>query len=93
VLKEKQGKQVLKELYPFNELKKHHVVDSEGEKIGKIYNLEIPIEKLRQYKVWKLLVKTGFKERRIRISPKEIKEIMDDIRLVKTIENYQDSNE
>ncbi|MGA1821558.1 MAG: PRC-barrel domain-containing protein [Thermoplasmatota archaeon] len=87
------SKQVLKEMYPFNELKKHHVVDSDGEKIGKIYNLEIPIEKLRQYKVWKILVKTGFKERRIRISPKEIKEIMDDIRLAKTIEHYQESDQ
>lgn len=85
-------KQVLKEMYPFNELKKHHVVDKDGQKVGKIYNLEIPIEKLRQYRVWKLLVKTGLKERRIRISTKEIKEIMDDVRLVKTLEHYQKSD-
>jgi sporulation protein YlmC with PRC-barrel domain len=86
-------KQVLKEMYPFNELKKHHVIDKDGEKVGKIYNLEIPIEKLKQYKVWKLLVKTGLKERRIRISTKEIKEVMDDIRLARTVEHYKESGD
>ncbi|MFO8051041.1 MAG: PRC-barrel domain-containing protein [Thermoplasmatota archaeon] len=74
--------------YPFEELKKHNVVDSEGEKIGKIYNLEIPFEKLKTFKVWKVLIKTGFKDRRLRINTSEIAEVMDDINLAKTKKEY-----
>ena len=53
------------------------------------YNIEIPVEKLEEYKVWKLLIKVGIKERRLRISPSEIKEIMEDINLSKSEEEYK----
>jgi sporulation protein YlmC with PRC-barrel domain len=78
-----------KEMYPFDELKKHQVLDSEGEKVGKIYNLEIPFEKLKTFKVWKVLVRTGISERRLRLNTSEIVEIMDDVRLAKKEEDYQ----
>lgn len=82
-----------KSSYPFEELKKHDIVDSENEKIGKIYNLEIPFEKLKTFKVWKVLIKTGFKDRRLRLNTSEISEIMDDIKLAKTKEEYSGEEE
>lgn len=77
-----------KNSYPYEELKKHNVVDSEGEKIGKVYNLEIPFEKLKTFKVWKVLIKTGFKDRRLRLNTSEITKVMDDINLSKTKDEY-----
>jgi len=81
----------MKERYSFDELKKHDVVDSEGDKVGRIYNLEIPFEKLKAFKVWKVLIKTGISERRLRLNPSEITEIMEDIKLAKTEDEYQGS--
>jgi hypothetical protein len=39
--------------------------------------------------VWKILIKTGLKERRLRIRPQEIYEVMDQIKLHGPLENYQ----
>ncbi len=80
-----------KKLYPYDELQKVHVVDSEGEKVGKITSLEIPYEKLKKFKVWKILIKTGLKDRRLRLAPAEIGKVMEEIHLVKTLENYQET--
>ncbi|MGA1819417.1 MAG: PRC-barrel domain-containing protein [Thermoplasmatota archaeon] len=82
-------KHPMRERYPFDELKKHTVFDSDGEKVGKIYNLEIPFEKLKTFKVWKVLIKTGISERRLRLNPSEIVEIMDEIKLARTEAEYQ----
>lgn len=79
----------MKERYPFEELSKHAVLDSEGEKVGKIYNLEIPFEKLKTFKVWKVLIRTGMTERRLRLNTSEIVEIMDEIKLAKAESEYQ----
>ncbi len=76
------------DMYSFHDLKKHHVVDRNGEKVGKIYHLEVPIEKLKNFKVWKVLIKVGFKERRLRISPREITDVVGDVKLRGTIESY-----
>jgi sporulation protein YlmC with PRC-barrel domain len=78
-----------KNMYPYDELTKRNVVDSDGQKVGKIYSLEIPYHKLGTLKVWKLLIKTGIKDRRLRISPTEVHEVMDDINLRKNIDFYQ----
>ncbi len=83
-------KEPTRNLYPYDEIQKRHVLDCDGEKIGKIYSLDIPYEKLKAFKVWKLLIKTGFKDRRIRISPDEIKNVMNDINLNKKLEEYQE---
>lgn len=83
----------VKQQYPFEELKKHHVVDRHGEKVGKIYNLEIPFEKLKTFKVWKVLIKTGIKDRRLRLPPSEITEVMDVIHLRGTEEEYSEKME
>ncbi|MBN1539764.1 MAG: PRC-barrel domain-containing protein [Candidatus Thermoplasmatota archaeon] len=83
------GERPMKERYPFEELGKHAVLDSEGEKVGRIYDLEIPFEKLKTFRVWKVLIKTGMTERRLRLNPSEIVEIMDQIRLAKAESEYQ----
>lgn len=77
-----------KVLYPMDELKKLHVLDKDGGKVGKLYNLEVPYEKLKNFNVWKVLIKTGFKDRRLRLSPAEISEVMTEIRLKKAENEY-----
>lgn len=79
----------VKGLYPVDKLMSVHVVDKEGKKVGKIYNLEIPYEKMRKLKVWKLMIRTGIKERRLRISPSEIADVKEEIHLKKTEEEYE----
>jgi sporulation protein YlmC with PRC-barrel domain len=79
-----------KDMYPFEEMKKHHVTDNDGEKIGRIYDLEIPFEKLKMFRVWKVLIKAGFTERRLRISPSEIESVMEQIKLKKLIGDYKE---
>ncbi|MFW3145664.1 MAG: PRC-barrel domain-containing protein [Thermoplasmatota archaeon] len=86
-------KHPMKENYPFEELKKHNVVDSDDEKVGKIYNLEIPFEKLKTFKVWKVLIRTGIKERRLRLNTSEIVEVMDEIKLAKPEKEYSGEEE
>jgi sporulation protein YlmC with PRC-barrel domain len=82
-----------RDMYPFEELKKHHVVDTDGDKVGKIYNLEIPFEKLKVFKVWKILIKTGMSERRLRLPTSDVVEIMDEIKLKGNKEEYLDKAE
>lgn len=82
-----------KTMFPLDELKKLPVLDKNGDKIGKLYNLEVPYEKLKSFKVWKVLIRTGFKDRRLRISPTEISEVMKDIRLKKAESEYSGEKE
>ncbi len=84
-------KHPMKGRYPFEELMKHNVLDAEGNKVGKIVNLEIPYEKLKAFKVWKVLIRTGIKDRRLRLDTSEIVEVMENIKLAKTEEEYQGS--
>jgi sporulation protein YlmC with PRC-barrel domain len=81
------------DLFPFEELKKRHVVDSNGDKVGKIYNLEIPFEKLKVFKVWKILIKTGMSDRRLRLAPSEVHEVMEDISLKGASSDYKEKEE
>ena len=79
-----------KGLISFHDLKKLHVSDKDGKKVGKIYHLEVPIEKLKTYKVWKILIKVGIKERRLRLSTSEIHEVGDEVTLRRSLEQYKD---
>lgn len=76
-------------LISFHDLKKLHVTDRDGEKVGKIYHLEVPIEKLKTYKVWKVLIKVGIKERRLRLSTSEVREVEDEVALRGSLEQYK----
>lgn len=81
------------DMFPFEELKKRQVVDRNEEKVGKVYNLEIPFEKLKVFKVWKLLIKTGISDRRLRISITEVEEIMEHITLKGVLEEYTEKED
>ncbi|MBN1539541.1 MAG: PRC-barrel domain-containing protein [Candidatus Thermoplasmatota archaeon] len=81
-------KMPVKNMYPLKELMDLHVVDADGEKVGRIYDLEVPYEKLRNFRVWKVLIRTGIKERRLRLSTAEIAEVMNEVRLRKAEKHY-----
>ncbi|MGA1822419.1 MAG: PRC-barrel domain-containing protein [Thermoplasmatota archaeon] len=78
-----------RELFSFDDLRKKDVVDNQGEKIGRIYNMEIPYEKLKNLTVWKILVRTGFMERRLRIAPADIVRVMEDIKVRMSLEDIE----
>ncbi|MBN1390184.1 MAG: PRC-barrel domain-containing protein [Candidatus Thermoplasmatota archaeon] len=78
----------VKDMYPMKKLMDLNVIDADDEKVGRIYDLEVPYEKLKKFKVWKVLIRTGIKERRIRLSPNEIAEVMNEIRLKKAEKEY-----
>jgi sporulation protein YlmC with PRC-barrel domain len=80
-------------LYPFEKLIDLKVVDADGKMVGRIYNLEIPYEKLHKFKVWKVLIRTGIKEKRLRLSPSEIKDVMKEIHLKKAEKEYVENTE
>jgi sporulation protein YlmC with PRC-barrel domain len=54
------------------------VVSKDGEKVGEVYDLEVPL-KLKKWKIWKVLIKRGMKERRLRYGPEEIESVSEKI--------------
>jgi len=76
-------------LFSLDEIRKKRILDRNNQKVGKIYNMEIPYDKLKKLKVWKVLIHTGIRERRLRIRPQEITDIKDEIKLAKSLEEYQ----
>jgi len=58
-------------------------ISSDGQEIGKIYDFDTPM-KLDKWLVWKVLVKTGFKSRRIRVSSSDITGIGETVTLKQT---------
>ena len=57
-----------------SDLVKKHVISSDDEEVGRIFDVEITTE-LKDWEVWKLLIKVGFKKRRLRIKPKKIRKL------------------
>lgn len=68
------------------------VVSKDGHEIGKIYDLDIPL-KLKHWMVWKILVKRGIKERRLRVGPEDIDNISENIMLKKSISEIEEHEE
>lgn len=69
------------------------VLSADGKKVGKISDFDIP-EKLKIWKVWKVMIKTsGFKNRRLRISPDDIRSIGQEMTLRKDYEELFPSRE
>jgi len=69
-----------------------NVVSADGTKIGKVTDFDIP-EKLKIWKIWKIMISTGFKSRRIRISPEDIRSLGQEMTLRKTYEELFPSEE
>ncbi len=52
------------------------VSTAEGEDVGKLYDLDVTT-KLKKWTVWKVLIRMGFAERRLRIPPSDVRDISD----------------
>ncbi|MDG6225416.1 MAG: PRC-barrel domain-containing protein [Candidatus Thermoplasmatota archaeon] len=63
-----------------SDLMKKKVVLKEGEDIGKVYDIEIATE-LKDWKVWKLFIRTGLKQRRLRIKPDQVTDLGEDVEI------------
>jgi sporulation protein YlmC with PRC-barrel domain len=77
-----QDKSSLKNMY-LSDLLKKHAYSSDKEKFGKVYDVEIATE-LKDWEVWKLLIKVGFKKRRLRIKPDKISKLDEDVSIKMT---------
>jgi len=60
------------------------VVSSDHQEVGKVYDFDVPLT-LKHWKVWKILIKRGMKERRLRIGPDEILSMAEEVVLKKSI--------
>jgi sporulation protein YlmC with PRC-barrel domain len=78
----------MKALYSVEDLMDLNVLDSEGKKVGRIYNLEIPYEKFQKFKVWKVLIKIEIMEKRLRLSTSEIMDVKKEVHLKKKEQEY-----
>lgn len=67
------------------------VVSSDHQDVGKVYDFDVPLT-LKHWKVWKILIKRGLKERRLRIGPDEILSMAEEVVLKKSISEI-DSDE
>ena len=65
------------------------VESSDGEIIGKVYDVDVATE-LEQWEIWKILIKVGIKERRLRIGPDEIKDLGETLVLKKRAEEIKE---
>lgn len=74
-----QDKSSIHYLY-LSDLMKKKVFTSDDDEMGKIYDIEIAPD-LKDWKIWKLLVKVGFKKRRLRIKPQAIIELKEDLKI------------
>ena len=74
-----------KEKFFSDELLKMKVLSSDGKKVGKLVDFEIT-DRLKDYWIWKFLVSTGIKSRRLRLPPNEFKIVDRNLVLDKTYE-------
>jgi sporulation protein YlmC with PRC-barrel domain len=65
------------------------VISSDNNEVGKVYDIDIPIS-LKKWKVWKILIKRGMKERRLRINTDDIDSVSDEIKLKKSMSELDD---
>ncbi len=68
------------------------VVSKDGHDVGKIYDLDIPL-KLKHWMVWKILIKRGMKERRLRVGTDDIDNIGENIMLKMSISEIEEHEE
>jgi sporulation protein YlmC with PRC-barrel domain len=60
------------------------VLSSDGHEIGKVYDFDVPL-KLKTWTIWKILIKRGIKERRLRLGQDEIESIAENVMLKKSL--------
>jgi sporulation protein YlmC with PRC-barrel domain len=64
------------------------VVSSDHQDVGKVYDFDVPLS-LKHWKIWKVLIKRGLKERRLRIGPDEILSVEKDVVLKKSLSELE----
>jgi sporulation protein YlmC with PRC-barrel domain len=87
-IEDTQEKSSVHNLY-LSDLVKKHVISSDEEKVGRIFDVEITTE-LKDWEVWKLLIKVGFKKRRLRMRPKKISKLGKDVSIRMTKKEVED---
>lgn len=87
-IEDTQEKSSVHNLY-LSDLVKKHVISSDEEKVGRIFDVEITTE-LKDWEVWKLLIKVGFKKRRLRMKPKKIGKLGKDVSIKMTKKEVED---
>jgi sporulation protein YlmC with PRC-barrel domain len=60
------------------------VISNDNNDVGKVYDFDVPIS-LKHWKIWKILIKRGLKERRLRVGPDEIDSVSEEVRLKKSL--------
>jgi sporulation protein YlmC with PRC-barrel domain len=60
------------------ELIDKEVISSDKHEVGKVYDFDIPL-KLDSWPIWKILIKRGIKERRLRLGPGDFESFSDKI--------------
>jgi len=68
------------------------VVSSDGHEVGKVYDFDIPL-KLKNWMVWKILIKRGIKERRLRLGHEDIESVSENIMLKKSLSELESHEE
>lgn len=68
------------------------VVSSDGHEIGKVYDFDVPLE-LKSWSIWKILIKRGMKERRLRLGQDDIESISENIMLKKSLSEIDSEEE
>lgn len=68
------------------------VISSDKHEVGEVYDFDIPL-KLDNWPIWKVLIKRGIKERRLRLGPSEFESFSDKIVLKMSMDDIEGEKE
>jgi sporulation protein YlmC with PRC-barrel domain len=68
------------------------VISNDHQDVGKVYDLDVPV-KLDKWMVWKILIKRGIKERRLRLGTEDIKSVSENVVLEKSYSELEGEEE
>ena len=72
----------------FSDFKRKGVLSSDDVKAGHVYDIDVATQ-LKRWEVWKILIDTGWKNRRLRIRPEQIKALGEDLIIDLTREDIE----
>jgi sporulation protein YlmC with PRC-barrel domain len=75
-----------------DELIGKEVVSSDKQDVGKVYDFDVPM-KLETWPIWKVLIKRGIKERRLRLGPDEFESYGEKIVLKMSMDDIEGKEE
>ena len=80
----------VKPLLAGNQILGLEVLTNDDKPLGKLYDVDISVS-YKKWSLWKLLIRTGRKERRLRLDASEIASIKKQIKLQKTLNEIEDA--